>query len=82
MPHELPAFLQEFINTRNKINKQDKMAKPADASAVRKGEKKAKEDALHTGIAYIIENKPGRKHMEEFLQKRCDELTAEKMAKT
>jgi hypothetical protein len=30
-------------------------------------------------VAGIIEKKPGRKVLDEYLQKRCDELTKEKI---
>lgn len=79
MPNELPAFLQEFINTRKKLTKD--APTPFEKAKVRKGETKPTQDALETGIGYIIDKKPGRKSVEEYLQKRLDELTAEKMAK-
>jgi len=80
MPNELPAFLQEFINTRKKLSKSHEPT-PIEKAKIRKGETKPVEGALESGMQYIIDNKPGRKHMEEYLQKRCDEWTAAKMAK-
>lgn len=78
MPNELPAFLQEFISNRKRLTKNEPT--PVEKAKVRKGETKPTQDALEMGMQYIIDKKPGRKAVEEYLQKRCDELTAAKMA--
>lgn len=80
MPTELPAFLSDFLDMRKKIGGPD--TKPATEKAKMRGEGVTKKEAIDMSIQHIIEKKPGRKVLEEFLQKRCDDLTAIKMAKS
>jgi hypothetical protein len=78
MPHnEVPAFLQDFMTHRKQVTKQD-----VKSPAVKKSESlmpaKTVGD-LEMGIAGIIEKKPKRKIVQEFLQNRIDELSKVKM---
>lgn len=81
MPHELPAFLSDFLDMRKSIGNASKATNPAAEKAKMRGEGVQKKEAIDMSLQHIIEKKPGRKVLEEFLQKRCDELTAAKMAK-
>lgn len=76
MPNELPGFLQDFIKHRQYHTKNTPtpvQAKKAALTSV----KELKE--LEMDIKGIIEKLPPRKVIDEFLQKRCDELSKEKM---
>ena len=74
---ELPAFLQEFVNMRKNISKHDT---PADKKKLLKGTVKLNATGLDgSSIASIIDKKPPRKVVEEYIQKRLDELSKEKM---
>ena len=75
---ELPAFLKEFMDMRKNVNKTAKT--PVEVKKVRKGEVKPIDTGLDgTSLASIIEKKPSKKVVGEYLQKRCDELSKEKM---
>jgi len=77
MPNEIPGFLQDFMNHRKHMTKQD-MTSPA----VKKSEslKPAVGKAeIEQGIDAIIEKKPKAKIVKEFLQTRIDELSKNKM---
>lgn len=78
MPHEIPAFLQEFINTRKQVSK--KSETPAELKKIERGQVKAKNE-LETSVDYIIEKKPDDKAVFEYLQTRLEELDKEKMKK-
>jgi len=75
MPNELPAFLQEFMKHRQHTTKKDPtpLDKKKDALI-----SVSKTKDLDLSVAGIIEKKPSRKVLDEFLQKRCDELSKEK----
>jgi len=74
---ELPAFLKEFMDMRKNVQKQ---ASPADKKKVLKGQVKPIDTGADgTTLASIIEKKPSKKVVAEYLQKRCDELSKEKM---
>jgi hypothetical protein len=77
MPNEIPAFLQDFIQHRKHISKQD-MAAPS----VRKSESllPAKGTAdIEIAIAGIIEKRPKGKVVKKFLESRIEELSKAKM---
>jgi len=74
---ELPAFLKEFMDMRKNVQKQ---VSPADKKKVMKGQVKPIDTGADgTTLASIIEKKPSKKVVAEYLQKRCDELSKEKM---
>jgi len=75
---ELPAFLKEFMDMRKNVNKNAKA--PEELKKIRKGQTKPIDTAVDgTTLASIIEKKPSKKVIAEFIQKRCDELSKEKM---
>jgi lipopolysaccharide biosynthesis regulator YciM len=75
MPNEVPAFLQDFMNHRKHMTKQDLMS-----PAVKKSESlKPAKNELEVGIEGIIEKRPKNKVVKEFLQNRIDELSKGKM---
>jgi hypothetical protein len=77
MPHELPGFLQDFMQHRAQITKQDKTS-----PAVKKSEslKPVKGKAeIDMAIGGIIEKMPKNKVVKEFFQNRCDEMSKTKM---
>jgi lipopolysaccharide biosynthesis regulator YciM len=77
MPNEIPAFLQDFMNHRKHMTKQD-MASPA----VKKSESlmPAKGTAdIEIAIQGIIEKKPKNKVVKKFLETRIEELSKAKM---
>ena len=78
MPHQLPGFLQEFINHRKEISK--KTETPAQMKKIERGQVKPQQD-LETSIQYIIDKKPSEKAVKEYLKKRLETLDAEKMKK-
>jgi hypothetical protein len=74
---EIPSFLKEFIDMRKKLTTN---VPPAEKKKKLKGETKPIDTALDgTSLASIIEKKPSKKVIEEYIQRRCDELTKEKM---
>lgn len=78
------AFLSQFIEMRRGMAAQNPSAAAAVAAqmpASKKAKKTSKKQVFTDGgVQNIIEHKPGRKEVMEYFQKRCDELTAEKMA--
>ena len=76
MPNELPAFLQEFMKHRQHVTKSDPTPQQKKHTALQTAVAKKE---LDMSVAGIIEKKPGRKVLDEYLQKRCDELTKEKI---
>ena len=79
MPNELPAFLQEFMKHRKHVTKSDPTPLQSKTAALQPA---SKTKDLDLSVAGIIEKKPNRKVLDEFLQKRCDELTKVKLAKS
>jgi hypothetical protein len=74
---EIPSFLKEFIDMRKKLTTHDS---PAEKKKKLKGETKPIDTGLDgTSLASIIEKKPSKKVIEEYIQRRCDELSKEKM---
>ena len=76
-------FLKNFIEMRKSIAPTP--AASAALGAALPSSKKTKKgskirEVMEGNIAYIIEETPGKKYLEEHLQKMCDELTAAKMA--
>jgi len=75
MPNEVPAFLQDFMNHRKHVTKQD-LTSPA----VKKSESlKPAKNELEVGIEGIIEKKPKNKAVKDFIQTRIDEMSKSKM---
>jgi lipopolysaccharide biosynthesis regulator YciM len=77
MPNEIPAFLQDFMNHRKHMTKQD-----MNSPAVRKSEAlmPAKGTAdIEIAIQGIIEKKPKGKVVKKFLESRIEELSKAKM---
>ena len=75
MPTELPACLQDFLKHR-----QNHISKTTPADAKKKGLMPAtKNNDLDASVGSIIDKKPGRKLVDEFFQKRADELSKSKM---
>jgi hypothetical protein len=75
MPNELPAFLQDFIKHRQHVIKSAPDPKQVKANGLTPA---SKVKDLDTTVKGIIEKKPGRKALDSFFQKRCDELSATK----
>lgn len=77
-------FLAQFIEMRRGVAAQNPSAAQAVAAqmpASKKAKKTSAKQAFTDGGAQaIIEHKPGKKDVMEYIQKRCDELTAAKMA--
>jgi len=70
------SILRNFIQMRRSLHKDEK--KPV--GTVKKGTSAAMvANATETTLAKILEEKPGRKELSEYLQKECSRLTAEKM---
>ena len=76
MPTELPAFLQDFVKHRQHIVKNAPTPTQMKQASLQPASKQAD---LDLGIKGIIDKKPLRKVLDEFFQKKCDELTASKM---
>ena len=76
MPTELPAFLQDFVKHRQHIVKNGPTPTQMKQASLQPASKQAD---LELGIKGIIDKKPPRKVLDEFFQKKCDELTASKM---
>lgn len=77
MPHELPGFLQDFMQHRQHLSKQDKMSPAVKKSEALKPVKGRAE--IDQAIEGIIEKKPKNKVVMEFFQNRVDELSKTKM---
>lgn len=77
MPNEIPAFLQDFMNHRKHVTKQD-MTSPAVKKSESLKPHKTVGD-LELAIEGIIEKKPKAKFVKEFLQTRIDDLSKAKM---
>lgn len=75
-------FLRQFIEMRKAIAPNPMAAARVDTTPASKRAKKPSsvQKITEGGLQHIIENKPGRKEVEEYFQKTCDELTAQKMA--
>lgn len=75
-------FLRQFIEMRKSIAPSPMAAAMATATPVSKKAKKLSktQEFIEGGLQEIIEKKPGRRHVEEYFQKTCNELTAAKMA--
>lgn len=76
MPTELPAFLQDFVKHRQHVAKNAPTPSDVKKASLTPA---SKVPELDLGVKGIIDKKPPRKIVDEFLQKRCDELTAIKM---
>lgn len=77
-------FLTQFIEMRRGIAAQNPSAAQAAAAQMPASKKAKKTSAKQAftdgGVQDIIEHKPVKKLVLEYLQKRCDELTSAKMA--
>lgn len=74
-------FLKQFIEMRKAIAPSGAVAARVDPTPTSKRAKKTSsvQKITEGGLQHIIENKPPRKEVEEYFQKACDELTADKM---
>jgi len=77
MPNEIPAFLQDFMNHRSHVTKQDKMSPAVKKSESLKPAIGATE--MEQSLEAIIEKMPKSKIVKQFLQTRIDELSKGKM---
>jgi len=77
MPNEIPAFLQDFMNHRKHMTKQD-MNSPAVKKSQSLQPAKGVSD-IELTIEGIIEKKPKSKAIKKFLESRIEELTKTKM---
>ena len=73
------SFLKEFIKTRNDINKQVPQAAPQDKRTKSRNATTEAVNPIGGGLANIIENKPDKKVVQEFLAERIAELSAKKI---
>lgn len=73
-------FLRQFIEMRKSIAPTPQAM--VDATPVSKKAKKLSKTQAYVegGIQEIIEKKPGKRHLEEYFQKMCQELDAAQMA--
>jgi hypothetical protein len=82
------SFLKEFLEMRKGLSpSQPATANLAAAVLPQKGTRNKKKPSLTQtqkvqdgGLMHITENKPPKKEVIEYLQKRANELTVEKMA--
>jgi len=77
MPNEIPAFLQEFMQHRKHMTKQDMTApsvKKSEALMPAKGTAD-----IEIAIQGIIEKRPKGKVVKKFLESRIEELSKNKM---
>jgi hypothetical protein len=78
------AFLKEFINMRKEAAPvqmaHDKLPKKKGSDTKKKAALKAAPHVENGGLQHIIENKPPRKEVIEYLQNRANHYTIEKMA--
>ena len=82
------SFLKEFLEMRKGLSpSQPATANLASNSLPKKGGRTNSKPKMTStqkvengGIMHIIENKPPKKEVIEYLQKRANELTEEKMA--
>jgi hypothetical protein len=74
-------FLRQFLEMRKAIAPSPMATARVEPAPKSKRAKKGSsvQKVMDGGIQHIIENKPGRKEVEEYFQKSCDELTSEKM---
>lgn len=78
------GFLKDFLEMRKNLNPTAAVKTPIEAV---KDEKKKKARMsknpapLESGLQHIIEDKPGRKKLEEYFGNRISELYAQKMAR-
>jgi hypothetical protein len=77
MPNEIPGFLQDFMNHRKHMTKQD-MNSPAVKKSQSLQPAKGLSD-IELSIEGIIEKKPKAKVIKKFLEGRIEELTKVKM---
>ena len=77
MPNEIPAFLQDFMNHRKHMTKQD-MNSPAVKKSQSLQPAKGVSD-IELTIEGIIEKKPKSKAIKKFLESRIEELTKTKL---
>lgn len=75
------GFLKEFLDIRKNLHKSEPSVK--ETRGKMRNQKVMptadNETPIEITLARIIEEKPKKKEVEEFLQKECDKLTKEKM---
>jgi hypothetical protein len=73
------SFLQEFIKTRKEVNKIVPQPAPQDKKTKSRNASTEAVNPIGGGLAHIIENKPPKSVVEEFLAERIAELSAKKI---
>ena len=73
------SFLQEFIKTRKEINKQVPQASPPDKKTKTRNASTGDVNPIGGGLLHIIQNKPDKKVVQEFLAERIGELSAKQI---
>jgi hypothetical protein len=77
-------FLKKFIEMRKGMAPAPGTQSVAAKDVLPQNKKMKKmgprQEITETGLQHIIEAKPGRKVVEEYLQEMCNELTSKKMA--
>ena len=83
MAREVPAFLKDFLAMRKSLPKIANPTPVQQAAAPKTKKKSTSQGTLdqlgEMSIAKIIEDKPPKKVVLEYIQKECDRLTAEKL---
>jgi hypothetical protein len=77
------SFLKEFLEMRKGLSKnpgEPVQAKKDPKKAVLEPKKKPKMTKEKPGLMTIVQDKPGRRVVIEYLQNRANELTEQKMA--
>jgi hypothetical protein len=73
------SFLQEFIKTRKDINKQVPQPRPPNSKTKSRNATTEAVNPIGGGLANIIQNKPDKKVVQEFLAERIGELSAKQI---
>ena len=77
-------FLKQFIAMRKEMAPPPGQKSVVAADVLPKTKKQKRigptQEVTETGLQHIIEAKPGRKVVEEYLQEMCNQLTQRKMA--
>jgi len=77
-------FLRSFLEMRKGMNPAPGNPSRSVVDELPKTKKQKRigprQEVTETGLQHIIEEKPGRKVVEEYLQEMCNQLTSKKMA--
>lgn len=75
------SFLKEFIEQRKSTQAAPSGSIDSKAARAKMAPARKIEPLESNQLNYIIENKPPSKKVKEFIQERCNELSAKMMAK-